>query len=67
MHIFISYSKKNKGYAQRLKKKLLSEGFDVWIDDRIDYGDDWWRTIVQAIRKASAFVVIMTDEADASA
>ncbi len=66
MHIFISYSKKNKDYAQRLKEKLLSEGFDVWIDDRIDYGDDWWRTIVQAIRNASAFVVIMSNESDSS-
>ncbi|HEX2908157.1 MAG TPA: toll/interleukin-1 receptor domain-containing protein, partial [Phototrophicaceae bacterium] len=65
-HIFISYSKKNRAYARQLADKLLELGFDVWIDDRIDYGDDWWQTIFHAIREAKAFVVIMTDEANAS-
>jgi formylglycine-generating enzyme required for sulfatase activity len=65
-HIFISYSKHNQEYARKLADHLLSQGFDVWIDDQIDYGEDWWRTIVRAIRGAKAFVVIMTDESDAS-
>jgi formylglycine-generating enzyme required for sulfatase activity len=65
-HIFISYSKHNQPYARKLADHLLSQGFDVWIDDQIDYGDDWWRTIVRAIRGAKAFIVIMTDESDAS-
>lgn len=65
-HVFISYSKQNRTYARQLADHLLSLGFDVWIDDQIDYGDDWWRTIVRAIRGASAFIVIMTDESDAS-
>ena len=37
-HIFISYSHKDKKYVENLEKKLLDEGFDVWIDHRIDYG-----------------------------
>ena len=65
-HVFISYSQKNGEYARKLADKLLVEGFDVWIDDRIDYGDDWWRTIVRAIRKAKAFIAIMTDESNGS-
>lgn len=65
-HVFISYSKKNRDYARKLADHLLELGFDVWIDDRIDYGDDWWRTIVRAIRNAKAFIVIMTDESDRS-
>lgn len=65
-HIFISYSKKNRDYARALADKLLDAGFDVWIDDRIDYGDDWWNVIVKAIRECAAFVVIMTPESDAS-
>lgn len=65
-HIFISYSKKNRDYARPLADHLLSLGFDVWIDDQIDYGDDWWRVIVRAIRGAKAFIVVMTDESDAS-
>lgn len=65
-HIFISYSKLNWSYARSLADRLLTEGYDVWIDDRIDYGEDWWRTIVRAIRACSAIVVVMTPESDAS-
>lgn len=65
-HVFISYSKKDKEYARKLADKLIELGFDVWIDDRIDYGEDWWREIVRAIRGAKAFIAIMSDESDAS-
>ncbi|GAB4516508.1 MAG: hypothetical protein OHK0046_22020 [Anaerolineae bacterium] len=61
-HVFISYSKKNKTYARALADKLLSEGFDVWIDDRIDYGENWSRTIFEAIDASDAFLVIMTPQ-----
>ena len=37
-HIFISYSHKDKAYVHRLAETLQNENFDVWIDDRIDYG-----------------------------
>jgi hypothetical protein len=65
-HVFISYSKKNRTYARSLANHLVSLGFDIWIDDRIDYGDDWWRTIFRAIVNARAFIVIMTDDSDSS-
>ncbi len=61
-HVFISYSKKNRAYARTLADHLLSVGFDVWIDDRIDYGEMWERTIFKAIDDCSAFLVIMTPE-----
>lgn len=65
-HIFISYSKKNRDYARAFANKLLDTGFDVWIDDRIDYGEDWWQVIVKAIRECAAFLVVMTPDSDAS-
>ena len=40
-HIFISYSHKDKDYIHRLQDALQAEGFEVWIDDRIDFGDEW--------------------------
>jgi hypothetical protein len=40
-HIFISYSHKDKAYVHRLAEALQNENFDVWIDDRIDYGTRW--------------------------
>ena len=65
-HIFISYSKKNRDYASALANKLRDAGFDVWIDDRINYGDEWWEKIVEAIRECSAFLVIMSPDSDTS-
>lgn len=65
-HIFISYNEKNHEYARKLANRLLAEGFDVWIDDRIDYGEDWWSIIVKAIRSCAAFIVLMTPDSDQS-
>ena len=62
-HIFISYSRKNQPYARMLADELLRRGFDVWIDDRIDYGDDWEVAIFDAIEQCGAFLPIMTPDA----
>jgi hypothetical protein len=45
---------------------LRKRGFDVWLDDRIDFGNRWWRTIVRAIRACAAFVVVMTPDSEES-
>lgn len=66
-YIFVSYSKKNADYAHHLADTLRAEGFEVWIDRRrLATGDDWWKSIVLALRSCSAFVVIMTPESDGS-
>lgn len=65
-HVFISYSKKNHGYARKLADKLLELGFDVWIDDRIDYGEEWWERIVKSIEGCGAFVALMTPQSRSS-
>jgi hypothetical protein len=59
-YVFISYSKKNKDYAQALKSHLLAAGFDVWMDDVIEPSDNWWEAIVSAIDGCAACVVVMT-------
>jgi len=64
-HVFISYSKQNKEYARKLADHLLSQGLNVWIDDRIEPSDEWWKTVVKAIRECAAFVV-MTPQSGAS-
>ena len=61
-HVFISYSKENRDYARKLADYLLTQGFDIWIDDRIDFGTNWEREIFKAIDGCDAFIVIMTSE-----
>jgi len=65
-HIFISYSRSDQDYARRLAEDLRQRNYGVWIDDRIDYGSRWWRTIDKAIRSCGAFVVVMSPEAGES-
>ena len=65
-HIFISYSHKDKKYVEKLEKKLLDEGFDVWIDHRIDYGARWTKAIERAIDTCDAYIVVMSENAKES-
>jgi len=61
-HIFISYSRKNQTYARALADELLRRGFDVWIDDQIDYGDRWQKVIFKAIDDCAAIIILMTPD-----
>jgi formylglycine-generating enzyme required for sulfatase activity len=65
-YVFISYSRKDQAYTRRLADELRGRGFSVWNDDRIDFGDRWWQTIVQAIRDSSALIVVMTPDSEES-
>ena len=65
-HVFISYSRKDQKYARKLADHIRNNGFDVWIDDHIDYGDRWWRTIEDAIQDSGAFAVVMSPSAKES-
>ena len=65
-HTFISYSRQDQAYARRLADWLRGRGIEPWLDDRIDFGDRWWKTIVKAIKECAAFLVVMTPESDQS-
>jgi formylglycine-generating enzyme required for sulfatase activity len=65
-HIFISYSHKDKTYAHKLQRKLLEQGFEAWIDDRIDYGAHWPDEIEKRLNECEAFILIMSPTAKAS-
>ena len=65
-HIFISYSHKDKDYVHKLADALQSEGFEVWIDDRIDYGTRWPLVIETAIDSCDAFILIASENSHES-
>ena len=65
-HVFVSYSRQDQKYTRKLVDDLRQRGFEVWIDDRVDFGDQWWRTIVQAIRSCRSLVVVMTPDSEES-
>ena len=65
-HIFISYSHKDSDYARRLADTLREEGFDVWIDARIDYGSQWPLELQKQLDTCDAFILIMSPRSYAS-
>lgn len=65
-HLFVSYSRRDKHYAEALKAHLISSGFEVWLDDAIEHGDQWFNQIHDAIKACAAFVVIMTPDSEQS-
>ena len=62
-HIFISYEHKDQPYTRKLRDSLRQRGFEVWMDEHLESGDRWLRTIEQAVRDSAAVVVVMTPEA----
>ncbi len=59
--IFISYSRKDKVFVQRLFTALEERGLDAWVDwDDIEYAEDWWQKIQRGIVEANNFVFIMS-------
>jgi len=59
-HIFISYSHKDKKYVEKLEGKLIEEGFNVWIDHNIDYGDEWLKVIQKKLDECDAYIIVMS-------
>ncbi len=65
-HIFVSYSHKNTAYAYHLAEALQKKGFEVWIDERLDYGSQWPLEIQKQLDTCAAFIVIMSPPAFSS-
>jgi hypothetical protein len=65
--IFISYSRKDKGFVDGLVQDLGENGFEVWIDREDIVGGERWRAqIVEAIRSCDAFLIILSPQSVAS-
>jgi hypothetical protein len=61
--VFISYSHKDSEYAHRLADELRRRAIDVWIDERIDYGEQWPRVIQDNLTACKIFLLVMSTNA----
>ena len=65
--VFISYSRRNKEFAQKLNASLDNSGVDAWVDwEGIPLSSDWMDEITRAIEGADAFLFIITPDSLAS-
>ena len=62
--VFISYSHKDEEWKERLVTQLgvlQMEGIlDVWDDQRIEAGEDWYPEIEKAINNASVAILMIS-------
>lgn len=66
-HVFVSYDRENRDFAEVVQAKLERAGHTVAMDmDLLSAGDDWQDKLDAAIRASDAVVVIMDPEARAS-
>ena len=61
--LFISYSRKDSGFARKLKGRLDAQKMDVWIDwHDIPPSRDWWDEIKNGIEEADVFVFLVSPD-----
>lgn len=65
--VFISYSRKERAFADRLAIELEKNGRSVWIDRvGIRFTAEWWEEIKLGIEGSDNFVLIMSPDSMAS-
>ena len=59
--IFISYSRKDLVFAEKLAHDLIELGYDVWYDlSKIEGGDRWSQEIEDGINGSEIFAIVVT-------
>ena len=64
MKIFISYARTNKAYRAQIAQIL--DQYDLWYDERLYAGDNWWERILQRLAWCDLFVYLLTAQSLAS-
>ena len=65
--IFISYSRKDMAFADKLEVALKARGFEPLIDRTEIYAfEDWWKRIEGLIGRADTVVFVLSPDAVAS-
>jgi hypothetical protein len=62
--IFISYSRNDGPFVDRLQADLQSRGFDAWVDRRrLEGGQDWQEMIEGAINRSNVVLIVLSPDA----
>ena len=52
--VFISYSRSDVERVAELKRNVEAYGHEVWIDQHLSGGQQWWREILKRIREGDS-------------
>ena len=64
MNIFVSYARVDKPYCIRIIETLHAH--DVWYDQRLYAGQDWWKEILRRLDWCEVFVYLLSPDSVAS-
>jgi hypothetical protein len=59
-HLFVSYSRTDRAYVERLTAHLAAAGFTVWSDHQVEPGEQFGPQIKQAIDTSVAVIPVLT-------
>jgi hypothetical protein len=61
MRVFVSYSRRDVAAIASLTRGLKALGHEVWLDQELSGGLEWWVAILERIRDADAFVAVISN------
>ncbi len=56
--VFISYSRKDKHFLERLQVHLRAQHIDLWDDTRIQVGQQWQKEIEAALKRCKVAIIL---------
>lgn len=59
--LFVSYASQDRAVVDPLVAVLRGAGQQVWLDEELGGGDEWWQTILDRIRGCTVFVVALSN------
>jgi hypothetical protein len=66
--LFISYSRKDLSFTDKLEAALRARGFDVLVDRSEIYAfEDWWKRVEALIAEADTLIFVLSPDALSSA
>ena len=59
--LFVSYSRDDRAAVEGLANDLTQFGHEVWLDERLEGGADWWNEILDRIRGCTVFLFVISE------
>src|SRR5687768_13057227 len=66
MKLFISYAHTNHRKVRELSALLEELGHEVWFDEELNGGDDWWAGILRQIENCDVFIFALSKDSQRS-
>lgn len=62
LRLFMSYSSKDRQRAMELSQRLEGMGYDIWMDDKLNGGSNWWDEIIKQIQNCDVMILALSTQ-----